>query len=87
MIESPLIQEIVEEVVADTRQKYIVDVLQARFGEVPPRIKSVLELMSDEKELSEALQSAVRSKDLDTFIRSLPDTQGRTRTPYWFSAS
>ena len=87
MIESPLIQEIVDEVIAHNSQKNILDVLKTRFGDVPPRINSVLELISDERELSDALQSAVRCKDLDAFIGSLPDTRGRTRTPYWYAAS
>jgi hypothetical protein len=48
MIESPLIQEIVAEAVAEAMHKSILSLLRARFGDVPAVVEEELRAAMDE---------------------------------------
>jgi hypothetical protein len=63
MIESPLIQEIV----ARTRQKDISQVLEERFGTVPPDIALQLRTILDEQKLNDLNRIAARCPNLEVF--------------------
>jgi hypothetical protein len=75
MIESPYLQSIVEEVVAERlakevakeRQKNVLRMLAKRFGSVPAEIRTLLEAVSEESRLDELLDWAVTCPDLDAF--------------------
>jgi predicted transposase YdaD len=63
MIESPLIQELLVE----QRQNYIVRVLKTRFGLLPSDVGAALLPIQDEAKLDELLDWAVSCPDLESF--------------------
>lgn len=63
MIESPLIQEIVQE----TIQKNILRVLRARFRSVPEELESELQQVRNDETLSMLIDEAATCPDLDSF--------------------
>ncbi len=79
LIESPYLQSIVEEVVAERlakevakvaakeHQRNILRILTKRFGSVPGDIQTLLEAVSEESQLDELLDWAVTCPDLDAF--------------------
>jgi len=67
MIESPLIQEIV----AESKQEDILEVLQARFEAVPDNIIERLRAVRSEKKLLALIKLAVRCSNLDAFRKKL----------------
>lgn len=67
MIESPLIQELV----AQTRHKAIVEFLEARFGTVPLEVSRHLSKILDEQRLSSLIVEAARCTDLAAFQAAL----------------
>ena len=67
MIESPLIQEIVQE----TIQKNILRVLRARFRSVPEELESELQQVRNDETLSTLLDEAATCPDLDSFRTQL----------------
>jgi hypothetical protein len=71
MIESPLIQELMSEVVAKERHKYIVGVLEERFGSVPQDILTALGAIQDAERLDQLNRWAVRCPDLEAFRQRL----------------
>jgi hypothetical protein len=71
MIESPLIKEIVEEVVAENRQKDIVEVLRARFEQVPEEIVEGLRKVTSERKLRTLLKHAVQCSNPESFGKRL----------------
>jgi hypothetical protein len=71
MIESPLIQELRQEFMAEQRHKDIVDVLEERFGSVPQDIITALGAIQDAERLGQLLRWAVRCPDLEAFRQRL----------------
>jgi predicted transposase YdaD len=67
MIESPLIQEIVEESERAGRTKTIVEVLEARFGTVPPAITAGLEQVKEGEKLRRLTRQAAVCQSLQAF--------------------
>jgi hypothetical protein len=71
MFESPLIREIV----AESRRKNILRMLQNRFGPVPPGLEAEVRSILDETVLDAALDLATSSTDLEHFgaeLRAVP---------------
>jgi len=71
MIESPLIQEIMQETVVKTLQEAILQMLAARFGAVPPELTGRLNALHDEPLLRKLVRSAATCPDLKTFGEQL----------------
>jgi hypothetical protein len=66
-IESPLIQEVVEEVVAQRVHKAILRVLATRFGSVPQDIEAAVRAVQDESRLDQLVDWTVLCPDLEAF--------------------
>lgn len=66
--DTPLIQEIL----AEDRQQGILDVLQARFGKVPPEVAAKVRAIQDVPLLRQLNTRAAVSTDLDAFRAHLP---------------
>jgi hypothetical protein len=71
MIESPLIQEIVDEAVAEANQNLILDVLKERFGETSSVVEEKLRGVTDRRQLSELAKKAGTCQDVEDFRRAL----------------
>jgi hypothetical protein len=71
MIESPLIKEIVAENTQKARQEDILEVLQARFGEVPKDVAERLRSIRAQKKLKALVKHAAQCPDLEAFWRRL----------------
>jgi hypothetical protein len=69
MIESPLIQEIV----AKTKQKDLLNSLQGRFGVVRPEVAERLRAVESERKLEALIKHAGRCSDLVAFLKRLPN--------------
>jgi predicted transposase YdaD len=67
MIESPLIQEIVEESERAGRLKATVEVLEARFGAVSPTVTAGLQQVKEEKQLARLTRHAAVCPSLQAF--------------------
>jgi hypothetical protein len=71
MIESPLIQEIVEEAMAKgeakAKHQAIIDVLESRFDAIPGEVKIRLQAIQDLKKLDDLIRLAARCGDLAAF--------------------
>ncbi len=65
--ESPLVQEVVEETRLETVREDIQQILETRFGDLPPRIAEVLDAVADERRLRGLVAEAVRCTSLDDF--------------------
>jgi hypothetical protein len=74
MIESPLIQEII----ARTKQEDILQVLEGRFGTIPPDIAMRVKGILEEEKLRELVRFAARCTDLEAFRTRLDQ---ETHTP------
>ncbi len=75
MIDSPLIKEIVAEntqkVRQEARQEAIIDILQARFNQVPEGIVQQLRNIRAGKKLQALVKHAAQCADLEAFRRRL----------------
>ena len=79
MIESPLIDEIVSEAVAEaeskaelkTSHKLIIEVLKARFGDVPTELEDRIRSVLDKDALMQMTRNAAACSDLQAFQKSL----------------
>lgn len=67
MIESPLIQEIVAELVAEWQHEMIEAILASRFTVVPPEVSLELRAIEDADKLKELGVAAARCVDLAEF--------------------
>jgi len=67
MIESPLVQELMAEVVAERAHKDILRFLAGRFGLVPHEIAATVQSIQDEAKLDELVDWASRCPSLDEF--------------------
>jgi hypothetical protein len=71
MIESPLIQELVEEAARNTAHKYILLNLEARFGPVPENLAAQVCTILDEQRLQDLQRLASLCPDLEAFRAAL----------------
>lgn len=67
MIESPLIQELVQEARVEKGRADIETILKDRFEAVPADLTNVLKTIQDEARLDELMKWAVRCPDLEAF--------------------
>ena len=67
MIESPLIQELMHEVLAEQMHTAILDVLEVRFGPVPQDVAVAVQAIFEEQRLKELHKFAVGCGDLKMF--------------------
>ena len=67
MIESPLIQELIDKNTAQTMRKAIVSVLEERFGRMPEDVVASLSSVLGENQLDRLHKQSVRCSDLDAF--------------------
>jgi predicted transposase YdaD len=67
MIESPLIDEIVNKAKCEARRASILDFLAGRFGPVPPEVAAALQAIEDEARLRGLAGWAGQCPDLDAF--------------------
>jgi len=76
MIESPLINEVFGEMLAErmqkAMQKAVLTVLEVRFGEVSEKIADQLRAVRGEKKLDALIKYAAQCRDLDAFRKRLP---------------
>jgi hypothetical protein len=71
MIESPLIQELMDQNAQETLHMAILKVLATRFGVVPPEIAASLQAVQDESKLQDLISRAVTCPDLEAFRSQL----------------
>ena len=71
MIESPLIQELMDKKAAETRRQDILRFLETRFGRVPQELAMALQAIEDERTLGELVELAARCRALNAFQRRL----------------
>lgn len=67
MIESPLIQELMHDVLAEQMHTAILDVLEVRFGPVPQDVAAAVQAIQEEQRLIELLKFAAGCGDLGLF--------------------
>jgi len=67
MIESPVLQEFLQEAVLECKRKDILQFLAGRFGPVPQEVAAALQRIQDEARLEELINSAAACQDLDAF--------------------
>ena len=67
IVESPLLKEILEDVRQEGRQDSILDLLEARFGEVPVEVARRVRDIHDSARLQQLLKVAKDCPDLVTF--------------------
>jgi hypothetical protein len=88
MIESPLIQEIVEESKQAARVEGILDILQGKFGPVEPRVSAGLAQVKEKERLKRLLLQAATCANLQVFEEALqnelpaqppPSSRGKRR--------
>jgi predicted transposase YdaD len=72
MIESPVIQEIV----AEARQKDLMAVLEGRFGPIPNQMRETIQQIAVEKALDELIAWSARCPSLEAFTAKLPRRDG-----------
>jgi hypothetical protein len=71
MIESPILQELIAETTAKSRQEDLLGFLEARFGPLPADISASLAVVTDEARLRDLIRHAALAPDLDAFRRIL----------------
>ncbi len=67
MIESPLVERIVQERVRKALRRSLLTFLEGRFGVLPVDLANQLESVTDENRFDELTRDASVSPDLDTF--------------------
>lgn len=73
MFESPLIREIL----AQARHRDILQVLEIRFGPIPPDLARLIQTVEAETKLDKLVDLTVGCPDLETFRIQLAATIGR----------
>jgi hypothetical protein len=71
MIESPLIQELVDEALLSQLQKAILRILKARFGDVPADISARIEAKQELDELEALVDASATAPSLEAFKERL----------------
>jgi hypothetical protein len=72
LLESPLVQEIIEEHLREERQSLLLDLLQDKFGPVPADLADRVRAIQDMELLRSLILATVVSPDLETFRAKLP---------------
>jgi hypothetical protein len=72
MIESPVLDDFAKYVTQITLQRAILDLLQARFGPVPPEVEARVKAVTEEQALIQVNVHAGTCADLDAFRAQLP---------------
>ena len=67
MIESPMIQELLEERTQQTTQRHILKILEMRFGPVPPEVSAAVRVVQDQATLESLFEEAFSCPDLAAF--------------------
>jgi len=67
LIESPLIQELLHEFFAEKMHAAILDVLEVRFGPVPPDVAATVQAIQEDERLKELLKFGAGCGDLNLF--------------------
>ena len=73
ILESPLVQEIVEEAVRADRVQYLIHLLERRFGAVPPSIATDLEKLESADLLLRLIPLLVDCDSLQSFTVGMRD--------------
>jgi hypothetical protein len=73
MIESPLIQEFLQELLAERMHKAIAKVLEGRFGPIPSDLRARLQAVQDEQKLDDLNAFAGTCSELDEFRKRLEE--------------
>ncbi len=71
MIESPLIQEIVEQADRKRQRKSVVDAIRVRFAPLSDIARVSLDMLNDENKLDDLFQFAITCKTLEAFLERL----------------
>ena len=75
MLESPLLNELIDEKVAEGvaegRQQDVLEVLEARFGLVPLDVVQRVKAVTNAGQLSQLIKQAARCPDLEAFRQAL----------------
>ena len=71
MIESPLLNELIDEKVAERSQQDVLEVLEARFGLVPLDVAQRVKQVRNADNLSQLIRQAARCPDLEAFRQAL----------------
>jgi hypothetical protein len=71
MIESPLIQELMQEVAAGRCHKDVLRFLAGRFGSVPQDVEAAVRAIQEESRLDPLLDWAASCPDLEAFRQRL----------------
>jgi hypothetical protein len=67
MIESPVLQKIVQKIIAETKADVVVTVIRARFGSVPKEVATIVKALRDLGDLNRLIAVAATCPDLTTF--------------------
>jgi len=78
MIESPVLQELIAEKIAESAQRLILSLLGDQFGNVPTDISVTLKAITNEDRLKQVIKAAARCPSLEDFRQQMsgPDTNG-----------
>ena len=71
MIESPVLQRLLQEKLGERSHKLILGILEDRFGPVPPDVATALRAILDEGRLEQLNKLAARCADLGAFRQQL----------------
>ena len=77
-IDSPLIRELLEELIPPLWQRNILIVLKARFGKIPRSLSTRLKLVVKDEELKALIAVAAQCPDLAAFEVRLPVERPRS---------
>ncbi|MBA4065369.1 MAG: hypothetical protein C0501_16985 [Isosphaera sp.] len=75
MIESPVLEKWFRQRDVETRQAVILEVLDAKFGPVPPDVSAAVRVVKDEDRLKDINRVAVTCASLDAFRQALTPPQ------------
>jgi hypothetical protein len=71
MIESPILQEWLEEHEIKVRRGIVLNKLEQRFGSIPADLSAAVRVVTDPKQLESLLDAAYASPSLDEFRKAL----------------
>jgi hypothetical protein len=71
MIDSPILNELIDEKVAEGRQRDVLEFLEARFGPVPLDVMQRVKEVTNADRLSQLIKQSARCPDLEAFRQAL----------------
>lgn len=77
-IDSPLIRELLQELIPPLKQKHILIVLKARFGKLPRSLSTRLKVIAKVEELNDLIKFAARCPNIAAFEARLPEEWPRS---------